>query len=92
MSGGWEVVQKRCRQLVQMHGGQRKAAKVVGIDEGYFHHLLHGTKTHASDEVLDKLFIRRDVVFTALPVLFGLDPEQAVAASQKVLTSPDRGA
>lgn len=71
--GGWEVVQDRCRQLVRVHGGQRKAARAVGIDEGYFSHLLHGTKTHASDEVLERLSIMRTVTFTTLPILFGTE-------------------
>lgn len=72
---GWEVVQKRCRQLVQIYGGQRKAAKAVGVELAQFNRLLHGKTRYASDEVLERLFVRREVSFTALPVLFGWEPK-----------------
>lgn len=52
-----EIVQFATRKLLGRHGTKVAAAKALGVDESYIHHLLAGRRL-PSVEVLEKLGIR----------------------------------
>jgi transcriptional regulator with XRE-family HTH domain len=62
----WSLVANRCRELVAAHGGQRSAARALGLDVGYFSRLLNGTKQNPSDDVLNRLGMERMETFRSI--------------------------
>jgi len=57
------TIQTRCRELVEQHGGVRKAARALDMDPGYFLRLADGNKSSPSDEILRKLGLVRVVTY-----------------------------
>jgi len=60
-----EAVELKTRidELVDQHGGERQASRVVQIDCAYLHRLRHGEKTNPSHHILTKLGLRRVITY-----------------------------
>lgn len=54
---------ERVKHLKQVHGGLRAASRAIGIDCGYLNRLESGDKTNPSDDTLDKLGLRKEIVY-----------------------------
>ena len=54
---------ERVKSLETLHGGLRSAARATGIDVGYLKRLRDGDKTNPSDETLDKLGLKKEVIY-----------------------------
>jgi len=50
-------------QLEKMHGGLRKAARVLQIDHAYLWRLKMGQKKNPSLSILRKLGLKREIVY-----------------------------
>jgi len=57
------TLQERVQQLIERHGGLRKAARVVQIDPAYLSRLHSGEKVRPLAAVLKKLDLRRIVTY-----------------------------
>lgn len=68
-------LQAHVKQLVEKHGGLRKAARALQIDPGYLSRLCTGEKKHPEDKVLRRLGLRM-VVHYELKVENHDSPEQ----------------
>lgn len=54
---------ERVKSLEALHGGLRSAARSTGIDVSYLKRLRDGDKTNPSDETLDKLGLKKVVIY-----------------------------
>jgi len=54
-------IKRHIECLVELHGGIRSAGRVLGIDPGYLVRLRDGKKSNPSDDVLEKLGLKRVV-------------------------------
>jgi len=54
---------ERVKSLETLHGGLRSAARATNIDVGYLKRLRDGDKTNPSDETLDKLGLKKEVIY-----------------------------
>lgn len=54
-------LQQRIEQLIEQHGGMRKAAQAVDIDPAYFCRLRSGEHDNPREKVLRKLGIKKIV-------------------------------
>lgn len=53
------MLQKRIDELIDQHGGLRKAARAIGVDHVYLWRLYRGTKNNPSNDILQKLNLKR---------------------------------
>lgn len=60
------TLRERIDELVERHGSERAAARVVGMDCGYLHRLRHGEKTNPSDRTLRKLRLRMVLTYESI--------------------------
>ena len=60
------TLHKRIAQLAARHGSLRALADAAGINASYLSPLASGEKTEPSDEVLQKLGLRRVVTYAAV--------------------------
>lgn len=74
---GYELVQEQIRKRAQRHGSLRAAARVLRVSAPYLCRLLKGEKREASDTLLRKLGIRRQVIFTLIQKPKRYDPATA---------------
>ena len=61
-----QILTNRIHELIEIHGGLRKASRNVGIDAGYLKRLSDGDKANPSDEVLRKLGLTKHVEYKVL--------------------------
>lgn len=63
MSDDSVTIRQRADELVDRHGGVRRAARAIGIDDAYFSRLRDGQKKEPSARVLRKLGLTRVVTY-----------------------------
>jgi hypothetical protein len=63
-TGTMNAIASAVDTLIQRHGSLRAAAKAIGVDHAYLWRLERGIKTRPSDEVLQKLGLKRSVKIT----------------------------
>ena len=57
------TLKEEIERLQFVHGGLRKAAKALDIDPSYLCRLRNGEKQNPSDDILEKLKIKRIITF-----------------------------
>ena len=57
------TLRERATELVNQHGGVRRAARALGLDAAYFLRLLRGEKDNPSAAVLRKMGLKRVVTY-----------------------------
>ena len=57
------TLNERIDELVLKHGGVRQVARVLKVDHTYLWRLRTGQKTEPSDKVLNKLGLRKLVIY-----------------------------
>lgn len=59
-------LKERIDWLVKLHGGWRAASRETGVDVGYLQRLHSGSKSKPSTETLQKLGLKREVIYVVL--------------------------
>jgi len=59
-----KTLQDRIAFLEAAHGSLRQLARSIDVDAGYLQRLRDGKKDNPSDAVLDKLGLKRQVIYT----------------------------
>lgn len=57
------TLQSRIVDLSEKYGSRRKLGNAIGVDHAYLKRLEDGEKENPSDEVLDKLGLRKQVFY-----------------------------
>ncbi|RZZ85670.1 hypothetical protein [Pseudoxanthomonas winnipegensis] len=65
-SGGITTLEEHIALRAAVSGSLRAYANSLGIDVGYLSRLASGEKDNPSEEVLEKLGLRKIVVYTAI--------------------------
>lgn len=66
MSESQEILSQAVQELVEQHGGLRKAARAIEVNYAYLSRLWNGEKSNPSVKTLRKMGLRRVITFERL--------------------------